>query len=846
MAPETPAPAKKDVPVIDPAFRSIQKGHAAFLIWRVEKLQLVPVPKEQYGSFYSGDCYIIFSACDNSQAPGINVKSREIRGLPDMRIHFWLGEHASQDEAGVSAIKTVELDDLLGGTPIQHREVQGSESERFRGYFPGGIRYMEGGVGSGLSHVELTIKPKLYQVKGKRRPIFRELRSISWSSMNEGDVFVLSTKNIQFVWYGKSANNYEKMQGSKLTQKIRTERGGGQIVTVEDGEENDLPSDEKEAFSEFLPLDKKALGAATKDEDDATHERLSVEQLKLYRCSDAHGTFEVVEIKNGPLLQTDLDQNDSFIIDNQKHGIWVWIGKKATKTERTEAMRNAQGFINKKGYPPGTPIVRVIDGGEPVEFKGLFKGWHEKHQVAGTGLSKGHSFNRIAQTVQTQFDASTLHDNPALAASSQMVDDGSGTKQIWRAENFDLKPIDPKYYGAFYAGDCYVILYTYFRGSAECHIIYYWIGAKSTADEQGTAALKTIEMDDQYAGEPVQVRVVQGKEPPHFMAMFKGKMVIFEGGRASGFANSNQKDEQGVKDTFLLHVRGYSKFDTKAIEVPRKASSLNSNDVFVLFTKASVYIWAGKGSTGDEREAAKLIASKSPRESVMIFEGSEKPDFWEAIGGKEPYASEKRLQEAAPERKPRLFHCSNASGRFSVEEIVDFNQDDLIADDVMLLDTGDAIFMWIGDGANAEEKKKAEEIAKDYLRTDPMGRDDSTPIMRIKQGYEPPNFSGFFGIWDNSRWTKRPADGERSVPSGSAPVNINLERQVSAGGVPKFPLSRLRSMASEELPEGVDAQSKEVYLNEEDFRAVFRMSYNDFSQLPPWKRTALKKSAGLF
>jgi hypothetical protein len=32
---------------------------------------------------------------------------------------------------------------------------------------------------------------------------------------------------------------------------------------------------------------------------------------------------------------------DSFIIDNGKAGIWVWIGKKSSQKERQEAMRNA-------------------------------------------------------------------------------------------------------------------------------------------------------------------------------------------------------------------------------------------------------------------------------------------------------------------------------------------------------------------------------------------------------------------------------------------------------------------------------------------------------------------------
>jgi len=83
-------------------------------LWRVQNLELVPVPEGHWGQFYDGDCYLLLD------------KNQE-----EEHVYFWIGDECSVDEQAVAAIKAVELDNLFGGLPVQHREAQGFESVSF-------------------------------------------------------------------------------------------------------------------------------------------------------------------------------------------------------------------------------------------------------------------------------------------------------------------------------------------------------------------------------------------------------------------------------------------------------------------------------------------------------------------------------------------------------------------------------------------------------------------------------------------------------------------------------------------------------------------------------------------
>ena len=60
--------------------------------------------------------------------------------------------------------------------------------------------------------------------------------------------------------------------------------------------------------------------------------------------------------------------------------------------------------------------------------------------------------------------------------SQTFIDDGSGKVEVWRIEHFDMVPIEEELHGQFFAGDSYVVLYTYYVGRKECYIVYFWQG----------------------------------------------------------------------------------------------------------------------------------------------------------------------------------------------------------------------------------------------------------------------------------------------------------------------------------------------------------------------------------
>uniref|UniRef100_A0A3B5M6X5 Gelsolin n=1 Tax=Xiphophorus couchianus TaxID=32473 RepID=A0A3B5M6X5_9TELE len=381
--------------------------------------------------------------------------------------------------------------------------------------------------------------------------------------------------------------------------------------------------------------------------------------------------------------------------------------------------------------------VQVLpQSGETPLFKQFFRNWRDAEDTVGMG---------------TRTSCVGLETSCFGRGSSRP----SVCLQIWRVEGSGKVLVDPAYFGQFYGGDSYLILYQYQHGGRRRHMVYIWQGAESSQDETAASAVLAVELDDELGGGAVQVRVVQGKEPAHLMSLFGGQpMVVYQGG------TSREGGQSTAADTRLFQVRSNPAGDTGAVEVGPSSSRLNSNDAFLLTAAGGAWLWKGRGSSAAEAKGAEHLARVLQVNPAPLEEGEEPDGFWAVLGGKDDYCRAPRLSNKMDAHPPRLFASSNKTGTFQMEEVPgELTQDDLAPDDVMILDTWDQVFVWIGNEANEEEKMEAAATGETrYIRTDPTSRNPLTPIVTLKQGFEPTTFTGWFLGWNHDYWSQDPLE----------------------------------------------------------------------------------------
>ncbi|KZV27320.1 villin-3 [Dorcoceras hygrometricum] len=711
--------------VLEPAFQGVGQ-RIGTEIWRIENFQPVPWSKSNFGKFYSGDSYIVLQT-----SPGKG-------GAFLYDIHFWLGKDTSQDEAGTAAIKAVELDAVLGGRAVQYREIQGHESDKFLSYFKPCIIPLEGGVASGFKKPEEEeFEMRLYTCRGKRVVRLKQV-PFSRSSLNHDDVFILDTKDKIFQFNGANSNIQERAKALEVIQflKDKYHEGKCDVAIVDDGKLQ-AESDSGEfwvLFGGFAPIAKKVA-----TEDDIVPEKTSAQHYSIIS-----GQLKAVD---GVISKSVLENNNCYLLDCGSE-VFIWVGRVTQVDERKAAIQAAEDFLATQNRPKATHIYRLIQGHETHAFKSNFDSWPlgSAPSVAEEGRGK------VAALLKQQgASVKGTSKNTAVNEEVPPLLEGGGKIEVWHINGGAKNLVPSEDIGKFYTGDCYIVLYTYHSSERkEDYYLCSWIGKDSSEGDRMLADKLCSTMNNSLKGRPVQGRIFQGKEPPQFVAIFQ-PMVVLKGGISSGYKNyiadRGLNDETYTADgVALMRISGTSLHNNKVIQVEAVATSLNSNECFLLQSGSSFFSWHGNQSTFEQQHlAAKLAEFLKPGSVVKHSkEGTENSSFWFALGGKQNYTSKKLSPEVV--RDPHLFG-------FSInKEIYNFSQDDLLTEDILILDTHVEVFVWIGQFVDPKERQNAFEIGQKYLdmAASLEGLSPNVPLYKVTEGNEPCFFTSYFS-WDPAK-----------------------------------------------------------------------------------------------
>ncbi|KAK4709838.1 hypothetical protein R3W88_004351 [Solanum pinnatisectum] len=810
---------------LDPAFQGAGQK-AGIEIWRIEKLSPVAFPKSSHGKFYTGDSYIILKTSAS--------KSGALRH----DIHYWLGADTSQDEAGAAAIKTIELDAALGGRAVQYREVQGHETEKFLSYFKPCIIPLKGGIASGFKHVEEEeYKNCLYICQGKHVVHVKEV-PFARSSLNHDDIFILDTKSKIFQFNGSNSSIQERAKALEVVQYIKDTYHDGKcdVAAIEDGK---LMADAETGefwgfFGGFAPLPRKT----TRDEA----KNIDTVPTRLYRVQK--GQAEPVEIES--LTRELLDTNGCYIVDCGIE-VFVWMGRNTSLDERKTASGAADELLLGLDRPK-CHVVRVIEGFETVMFRSKFDSWPQSTNVAVTEDGRG----KVAALLKRQgLNVRGLMKAAPPKEEPQPYIDCTGNLQVWRVNGQQKTLLQASDQSKFYSGDCYIFQYSYPGEDKEEHLIGTWFGRQSVEEDRVSAISQAGKIIELLKFSATQARIYEGYEPLQFFVIFQS-FIVFKGGLSEGY-KKHLADKEIGDDTYkedgiaLFRVQGTGPDNMQSIQVEPVASSLNSSYCYILHSGSSVFTWTGNLTNSEDQELVErqLDLIKPDMQSKLQKEGAESEQFWEILGGKSEYPSEKIGRDA--ESDPHLFSCTFSKGELKVTEIYNFNQDDLMTEDVFILDCHSDIYIWVGQQVEYKNKMQALAIGEKFLEYDFLMEKLShqAPIYIVMEGSEPLFFTRHFS-WDSTKSAMHGNSFQRKltlVKNGGAPPIDKPKRRtpVSYGGRSAAPEKSQRSRSVSFSPDRVRVRGRSPAFNA--LAATFENpNARNLSTPPPMVRKLYPKS----
>ncbi|XP_077967219.1 protein flightless-1 homolog [Styela clava] len=740
-------------------------------LWQIENFYPVLVEDSAYyGKFYEADCYIILRT-DQDDSGNLN-----------WQIFYWIGLESTMDKQACSAIHAVNLRNMLGAECRCVREEMQDESDEFLDLFDNDIAYIEGGNVSGFYSVEKIEYPlRLYALKGTRTltpfPV-----PVEWASLDPHQVLILDNGMIIYVWVGAAAKGVVRSKARLIAEKINKDERKNQaeiIMSYQGYEEGDF----WELFG-GMP-------------DEITPSDLSVYRggrPALYRVNLGMGYLELPQVKYQLLLEhetkpdlellpkkrlvpTLLNSKAVYILDSHTD-VFVWIGRKSQRLVRAAAMKLANEVMNMIHRPSFTLVSRQLEGTESVIFKSYFQGWTDVLRVDYTkATDQGTIIKQDKKSKEDQIDLSAIFmpRQPPMPdeEAEQLMEDWNEDLELMQGFILDGKKfatLPQEEFGKFYTEDCYVFLCRYWVPPPEDEeedeeededkeqdddiqcIVYFWQGRE--ASKMGwltfTFSLQK-KFEALFPGKLEVVKMKQQQENLKFLSHFHEKFVIFKGSRKAAIKRKSDNEEQ--PQFFQIRANGGA-LTTRCIEIDTDPHLLNSEFCYILSVPFNsvdmtgiVYGWIGRVSSSHDAKLMEDLISMmfSQDHSIQIINEGEEPEnfFWVALGSK----PDEYPEDAEYLHHSRLFRCSNEKGYFSVsEKCADFCQDDLADDDIMILDNGDIVYMWVGGQTSQVEVKLGLKTCTVYIQH-LKSKEIKRRLRLVRKGNEPKEFSKCFHAW---------------------------------------------------------------------------------------------------
>lgn len=700
--------------------------------WEIENFLPNQVEEGLFGKFYEGDCYIVLQTfIDDSNS--LNWK-----------IWYWIGEKATLDKKACSAIHAVNLRNLLGADCRTIRQEMNDEDDEFLALFESGVSYIEGGrTSSGFYTVEdVDPEVRLYRATGTLS-VHLERCPVSVDLLDIRHVFLLDAGQRLFIWNGRKSNLVTRTKTRLIGEKVnKNERKGtAEIIQFGQGKET----------AEFWTL----IGGppVSMEVTISPHTAIPVANPRLYKVGLGKGYLELPQVhipKNG-LVNKLLDTKCVYILDCITD-VFVWIGKKSTRLVRAAALKLSQELHDMIFRPDYVTIYRCLEGTEPQIFKTKFIGWDDVLPVDYTRSAesiqrRGADLKVIMEKDKLQTDLSALFmpRQPSMTAEEAEQLSADWNEDLDGMESFVLEGkkfvrLPDEELGLFHSEDCYVFLCRYWipvelgEGEEEVEeddmpedeckcIVYFWQGRNASNMGWLTFTFSLQKKFQSLFGDKLEVvRQFQQQENLKFLSHFKQKFVVRMGKRPAS-RPVTEISEKPHTEFFQLRANG-SPIATRCVQLPKPdASLLNPFFCYLLMVpfdsddlKGIVYVWVGRRADHKEAQIAEEIAYMMYKDGYtiqMINEGEEPENFfWVGIGGKKKYEEDCSFMYYA-----RLFRCSNEKGYFTVsEKCADFCQDDLADDDVMILDNGEQVYLWVGKKTSDVEIKLAFKSAQVYIQ----------------------------------------------------------------------------------------------------------------------------------